>query len=367
MIKVNCRSLISALLLFYALFISCNAQSNRIIVLGDLHYDLLEDHDMEWLKSKPDDIRQIKEYTANTTNNWYDFMGVIRKATTSKNKTASVILQLGDLSEGLAGNPEKARQMASHTMEALENAKTGAPWILVKGNHDITGPGAPEAFMEYYIPMIRKQAKNNEIKSANYSYSFGNVQITCLDPWDKSIDFVGFLDKELSGSKAAVKLVAIHEPVIPVTERCWHVLRNDTARRQKLLDVIAKNKAIVLCAHLHKYSVVSRNTSYGPIIQIMAISVVSERNYLLPRKVITRYGPSLVDDVPEWEPSTASQRKAWLVEENKFVTYYKQTDLPGYAVINVDSSGKKITLEYYAAFGIKPYDVVDLSGLLNLN
>ena len=364
MVKIYGRSCISALLFFYVLLISCNAQSSKIIVLGDIHYDLPEDHDMEWLKSKPDDIRQIKEYTANTANNWDDFMGVIRKAASRKNKTASVILQLGDLSEGLAGNPEKAGQMASHAMEAIANTRTLVPRIIVKGNHDITGPGAPEAFLGYYIPMIRKQTKNPEIKSANYSYSFGNVRITCIDPWDKSIDIVDFLDKELTRPGAAVKFVAIHEPVIPVTERCWHVLRNDPERRQKLLNIIAKNKAIVLCGHLHKYSVVRRNTQYGPIVQIMAISVIRDRKYLVPEKVITRYGPSLVDDVPDWEPSTANQRKAWLAEESKYVTYYKQTDLPGYAVINVDSSGKKVTMEYYAAFGEKPYDTVNLSDLM---
>jgi hypothetical protein len=364
MVKTYGRSIISALFFFCVLLIACNAQSSKIIVLGDIHYDLQEDHDMEWLKSKPDDIRQIKEYTANTANNWNDFMGVIREAASSKNKAATVILQLGDLSEGLAGNPEKAGQMASHAMEAICNARTGVPWIIVKGNHDITGPGAADAFLGYYLPMIRKQTGNNEIKSANYSYSIGNVQITCIDPWDKSIDFVGFLDKELSGSRAAVKLVAIHEPVIPVTERCWHVLRNEPERRQKLLDVLAKNRAIVLCGHLHKYSVVRRNTQYGPIVQIMTISVIRDRNYLVPEKVITQYGPSLVDNVPDWEPATANQRKAWLTDESKFVTYYKQTDLPGYAVLKIENSGKSITMEYYPAFGSKPYDIINISELM---
>jgi predicted phosphodiesterase len=363
--KTNTIRPVIALLFFnLILFTAANAQSSKILILGDIHYDLADDHDMTWLESKPDDIRQIKEYTENTAKNWKDFMQIIRNAATKKGDTAALILQLGDLSEGLAGTPSKARDMSSHAMAAIEDAHTRAPWLLVKGNHDITGPGAPDAFLEYYIPMIRKQTKDNNIKSANYSYSSGNVQITCLDPWDKSVDIVEFLDKELSGSQAAVKIVVIHEPVIPVTERCWHVLRNEPERRQKLLNVIAKNKAIVLCGHLHKYSVVKRNTEYGPIIQIMAISVVSDRNYLVPRNVITQYGPSLVDNVPDWEPATATQRKAWLSEESKYVTFYKQTDLPGYGILRIDASGKSITLEYYAAFGSKPYDIVNISELM---
>ena len=354
-------------LIFLSIFYGNSyAQSTKIIVLGDTHYDLLQDHDMSWLRTKPDDLRQVtEEYTVNTSKNWTDFMKIIRKVAEEKNEPAQVILQVGDLSEGLAGSPEKAKVMASHAMEAIEKAQIPSTWLLVKGNHDITGPGAPGAFLEYYIPMIQKQTNNKNIKGANYSYSFGNVQITCLDPWDKSVDIVDFLDKELSGSHAAVKFVAIHEPVIPVTERCWHVLRNEPERRQKLLEVIAKNKAIVLCGHLHKYSVVKRNTDFGPIIQIMAISVIRDKNYLKSDKVITQYGPSLVDNVPQWEPETANQRKAWLTEENKYVTYFKQTDLPGYAVFKIDSSGRKIVMEYYAAFGTKPYDVVNITELLN--
>jgi len=238
------------------------------------------------------------------------------------------------------------------------------PWIIAKGNHDITGPGAVKAFQEYYIPMFRKQTHNPEIKSANYSYRFQNIQITCIDPWDKETDMATFLDRELSGSDAKYKFVAIHEPVIPVTERCWHTLRNDQVKREELLEVIARNKAIVLCGHLHRYSVVRRNTQYGPIVQVMVISVIKDRNYQKPKNIITEYGPSLADNVPDWQPETLEVRKAMLAEEKKQVTYYKQTDLPGYAVITIDEKNENIQLEYYAAFSEKPYDRIDLTELM---
>jgi hypothetical protein len=213
--------------------------------------------------------------------------------------------------------------------------------------------------------VIRKYTGNPGIKSANYSWTVDNVQITCVDPWDKNTNIIEFLERELSGSKAAVKIVAIHEPVIPVTERCWHVLRNQPDEREKLLEVLARNKAIVLCGHLHRYSVVKRETKYGPIVQIMVLSVISDRNYLTPKKVITKYGASLAEDVPEWEPETLAQRKTWLTEESKFVTFYKQTDLPGYAILNIDSVNNTVTLDYFAAFGKEPYDRINISGLMN--
>lgn len=342
------------------------AQKCSFLVLGDLHYDLLEDHDINWLNTKPDDLRQVtKEYTVYTKTNWNDFAGILKQKAQTVTPPLKAVIQLGDLSEGLAGSEQKAEQMASNAIKAIEAFNMPAPWIITKGNHDVTGPGAVEAFQKFYLPMIRKQINNPEIKNASYSYTVGNVQIICLDSWDKNIDIVSFLEKELLASTAKFKFVAIHEPVIPVTERCWHTLRNNPEQRKKLLKVIAQHKAIVLTAHLHRYSVVRRNTPFGPIVQVMVISVVKDRNYLIPSYVITEYGPSLAENLPDWQPETLEARKTILAEEAKYVSFFKQTDLPGYAILKTDSDKGTVKLEYYAAFGKEPYDCIDLTSLLN--
>ncbi|HLP71487.1 MAG TPA: metallophosphoesterase [Bacteroidales bacterium] len=352
------------IVLFAAVSLTGISQKSSFIVLGDIHYDKMENHDMDWLKTKPDDVRQVKEYTQITEKYWPDFISVLRnRAKTTKPKVRAIV-QAGDISEGLAGTPEKAVQMANTVMNAVAETNVGVPWIIAKGNHDVTGPGAVEAFNSVYVPMIRKQTGNNNINNASYSYRFDNVQITCIDPWEKGFDMVEFLDKELTSSDAKFKFVVIHEPVIPVTERCWHTLRRTPEKREKLLETIAKNKAIVLCAHLHRYSVVSRNTPYGPIVQVMTTTVIKDKNFLSPEKVITEYGPSLVEQNPTWEPATIEERKKMLAEEAKFVTYYKQADLPGYSLIRIDEKSGTVILDYYASFGKKPYDTVNLTDLM---
>jgi len=352
------------IILFAFISIYSGAQKSSFFVLGDIHYDLIEDHDMEWVKTeKPNDVRQIEEYTTITKNNWNDFMSVLENKINKQKFPPRAIIQLGDLSEGLAGNPQKAKQMAASAVSAIQNTEMPVPWIIAKGNHDITGPGAEDAFQEFYVPMFRRQTDNPNINNANYSYKYDNVQITCIDPWDKETDMAAFLENELSKSNARFKFVVIHEPIIPVTERCWHTMRRDQDKREKLLEVIAKNNAIVLCGHLHRYSVVRRNTSYGPIVQVMVISVIKDRNYTKPSKVITEYGPSLAENVPDWQPETLEKRKAILSEEEKYVTFYKQTDLPGYAIIKIDEKKESVNLEYYAAFDNKPYDKIDLTEL----
>jgi hypothetical protein len=346
------------------LFIPSFSQKSSFVVLGDIHYDLLDDHDMDWLKTKPDDLRQVTtEYTQYTANYWKDFISVLKEKVKNARPEIRAIVQTGDLSEGLAGSPEKADQMASNAIKAIDASDIHVPWLIAKGNHDITGPGAVEAFTEFYIPMIRKQTGNNTITNASYSYRFDNVQFTCIDPWDRSVDMVSFLDRELSSSDAKFKFVVIHEPVIPVTERCWHTLRSEPQKREKLMEVIARNKAIVLCGHLHRYSVVARNTEYGKIVQVMVVSVIKDKDYLIPSKVITEYGPSLAESVPEWEPSTMEIRKKILTEEARYVTFYKQTDLPGYAIIKINGKKGTVILDYYAAFGHKPFDSVNLTEL----
>jgi hypothetical protein len=351
-------------ILFVAASLSAMAQKSSFIVLGDIHYDKMGNHDMEWLNTKPDDVRQVKDYTRITEKYWLDFISVLRDKVKTTKPRVMALVQVGDISEGLAGTPEKAVQMAGTVMSAVEESGIGVPWIIAKGNHDVTGPGAVEAFNSVYVPMIRKQTGNDKINNASYSYRYGNVQITCIDPWERGFDMVDFLDKELSSSDAKFKFVVIHEPVIPVTERCWHTLRRTPDKREKLLETIARNKAIVLCAHLHRYSVVSRNTPYGPIVQVMTTSVIKDKNFLAPAKVVTEYGPSLVDQSPGWEPATAEERKKMLAEESKFVTYYKQADLPGYSIIRIDEKKGTVILDYYASFGKNPYDTVNLTDLM---
>ncbi len=59
------------------------AQKSSLFVLGDVHYDLIEDHDMTWLSTKPGDLRQVKEDNRqgksryNRTGNCQSFSGVL--------------------------------------------------------------------------------------------------------------------------------------------------------------------------------------------------------------------------------------------------------------------------------------------------
>ena len=216
-----------------------NEKEVSFLLLGDIHYDLLEDHDMEWLSTKPDDLRQVtKEYSIFTKNTWPEFSRIISGKVQKHQPSIKAVLQMGDLSEGLAGSPQKAIQMANNAFKAVNKMNLKVPFIMTKGNHDITGPGAKEAFEKVYLPNMARLAGHPSLQSANYTTTLDDVLFVCYDPWDRNPEGLQQLEKSLAGSKATYKFVMLHEPVIPVNERCWHVFRQDNAKREQSASIL---------------------------------------------------------------------------------------------------------------------------------
>ena len=355
---------------------SAKTESMSFIILGDVHYCDPSCYDLtSMLAEKPSDHRQItKSYAPVTAANWADQIGSLKERIASTLPPVGCVVQLGDISEGIANSRGMADRMADNMMEVLRQTKLGVPWLLVKGNHDVTGFGsyrqeAREAFGKYYVPFIREQIGSDEVREGNYTFRTGEMLFVMLDAYNNSVDQTAFAKEALENSTAKYKFVCMHEPAIPATERCWHYLRSKpAAERDEFLKVLAQNKAIFLCGHLHRYSVLRRDTEWGPIVQVMATSVTNLRRSAKPTyRMETRdYGESLVDWKADWNPSTAEQRKAVLREEARHVNYYKMNNLAGYGVISIDAKKERVTLRYYPAFGDDPCDETDLTALYNL-
>jgi hypothetical protein len=280
------------------------------------------------------------------------------------------VVQLGDLIEGLAGSPEYAEKMNRGAVDAIEKADLSVPWVLVKGNHDgWYGPGEPNAYKNIIIPFVNSEL-GTHTENGFYTYSFGPVEIICC-PYVEDRDYtVQFIEDALTKSKAKYKFVAMHTPVIPVTGRCWDLFSYKTAnehndaQRAKLLGLLARHKAIVLCAHLHKYSLVRRSTSEGPVVQIMLNSVVRKNDMNKPYWKTTKYGRGLVDLEPKFSPETKEQRKSALVREANYIDKFYLADMPGYAVISAFANEDKLMLNVYCGLNKEPIYKVNLSELL---
>lgn len=344
------------------------------VLLGDMHYCDLKYYDLDnMLKEKPGDHRQItKSYAPVCEANWNDQIAAIKSVMAATVPAVKGIVQLGDVSEGLANYEGAADAMAANIVNVLRNSEMGVPWILAKGNHDITGVGdfkndARPAYVRNYTPFIREQVGDDSIEDATYAYSpCEDVLFVVIDAYNRKQDQVEFARKALSSSDAKYKFICLHEPIIPATERCWHYMkRAKPEERDELLKVIAENKAIVLCGHLHRYSVLRRNTQWGPIVQIMVNSVTNVKRSSKPgyQKTLSDYGPALADWKPDYSPKNIDWRREVLAAEKPFVDYYQMCPLAGMGVLSIDKKGK-ITLKYYPAFKSEPVDEVNISELL---
>lgn len=368
------------ILIVFLLFTGVGSYSQDVsfIALGDMHYDRLDDHDLDYVMTRPQDFQQIfNEYPQLTAFYMKKFLHLIKKQTTAVFPKVQAVVQLGDLVQGVAGTPSLARQMNRGVVDLLHSIELPVPWILTKGNHDVSNsPGQPEAWEEVIRPFIEGQIK----KPANhgmYTYSLnGNVDFFVLDQFfstDRNVpetDMITFMETELAKSKAKYKFVMTHQPVIPVTERSWHLLSGirrplkDSTLRDKFLNLLGKHKVIVLSAHLHQYSVLSRATSKGNIVQVMINSVNRSMDPPQPKGLITEYkGAQMVDSNPTWQPSNSAVRRKILEEETKHIKSFRRADLPGYAVISISDKKQEIMLHYYNGFSEKPYESINLTAL----
>ena len=361
-------------------FIS-NSQDVSFIALGDMHYDRLDDHDLDYVMTRPQDYEQIfKEYPQYTAFFMPKFLQLIKKQTIAVKPTVKAVVQLGDLVEGVSGNFVLAKQMNKGVVDLLQSVQLPVPWVLVKGNHDVSNsPGQPEAWEEVIRPFIERQV-GKQIGHGMYTYKISdNTEFFVLDQFfsvDRNVpetEMVAFLEKELKASTAKYKFVMAHQPVVPVTQRCWHLLAGirrpvkDSTLRNRFLNLLAKYKVIVLSAHLHEYSVLSRETKSGNIVQVMINSVNRGLEPPQPKNYTTEYkGEKWAEDTPEWQPSTQSVRLKILTEEKMHILNFRKADLPGYAVISISDSKGEVTLNYYNGLSEKPYETISLTQLQQL-
>ena len=345
------------MLLLLSLAFSTFCLAQNFMVLGDVHFDRFENHDFDWVDKKG--FRgEIEGYCKLTKHNW----GALSKriSDTLRREKISAIVQLGDLSEGLAGSPQKARQMAESTLGAIREIQSEVPWVLVKGNHEITGPGAKEAYREIYTPFVRSQLKDSSIASANYAHTFGNVLLVCADSFEMEADFLDKLERTFANSKAKRKFLLLHEPLFPANKFCWYAYKKDAAKREKLLEIVAKNKVTVIAGHIHDYSLMRRSTDFGDIVQLTLCSVIRDLNKSSAKKVYDSYGDSLILDFPKHSPQTVEERLKIIERERPFVKSFRMMDLPGYGIVRVGESGSAV-LEFYTLASEEPAEVVKLS------
>jgi hypothetical protein len=341
-------------------------KSFNFMFLGDLHFDKLMHHDMDYLKEKyPNDIRQIENYSRITRDNLSDLMRVSKEC--ANETDARFYLQIGDFVEGLCGSKELASLQTNELIHYIDQQQLLRPFIAIKGNHDITGTGAKEVYEEIVLPWQSKQLRQS-VNSANNVYVYNDARFILFDCFNEQESLAWLKEVIKEHKQDEVLFFCTHIPVVPYDARSnWHIYVHPDRQQQReeLLNLLAEHKAIVLSGHLHKTSILTRSTPSGNFVQVGIGSVIPSLNSPVKNhlKGLDAYGTDLVKLEPNFSPSTLQARVEILEKEKSYIRYYEYADFCGYASVNVDKR-REVNLSIFANADKQPWTRANLTQLL---
>jgi len=334
------------------------------VFLGDIHFDRPEHHDMNWvLQAHPADTSQIRQYSDKTRTILPVLYDDIRKLINSQK--VGLIVQTGDFTEGLCGN----YYLASGQMKNFIDFSGGyitVPYLLTKGNHDITGPGADSAYRKVILPFLSEQVKQT-VNGSNFVFQKGNALFFFYDTYDRAS--LEWLEHQMKVYKdIRFKFVIMHEPVIPINARSkWteFSLAEERGYRKRLIALLGENRVFVLAGHLHCYGLVVRKTEKGAFIQLSGSSVPDHTDQL-PGRIITgrnNYSKALLELEPGFSPADRKERSRRLRVEKHFIEHFEYAEIQGYIVLSVNDD--TVTADIYTGTGLNKWKTVDLTALMN--
>jgi hypothetical protein len=345
-------------------FIPSKGASFNFMLLGDIHFDKLEHHDMDYVKlNYPNDISQIENYSRITREN----LPLLMKVTKQKAKDFNVDfwLQLGDFVEGLCGSEVLAMKQTEEFISMVKKEELERPFFVIKGNHDVTGEGANEAYTQAVLPWQSEELEK-DVPTANATFVHKNARFIIFDCY-RLKESMEWLKNVLMEVKEELVFFSVHAPIIPFDARAnWHVFGKpeQEKQREELLNLLGKHHVIVLCGHLHKTSILMRTTSTGSITQVCIGSVISSPNTPIKShlKGVNAYNANLVKLEPGFSPDSLEERKSILENERQFIKHYEYADFCGYAAVKV-SEKNEVDISIYANVDNTPWTTVRLTDL----
>jgi len=110
-------------------FVPSRGDAFNFVLLGDIHFDKLEHHDMNYVKEKyPNDIVQIENYSKITRGNFPLLMKVAKQKAGKVN--ADFWLQLGDFVEGLCGSEALAQKQTQEFISFVSDHDLKRPFFV---------------------------------------------------------------------------------------------------------------------------------------------------------------------------------------------------------------------------------------------
>lgn len=313
----------------------------------------------------PHDVGQIENYSRITRENLSSLMQASKAQ--AKKTDSKFFLQIGDFVEGLCGSKELAEHQTRDLIDFVDQQQFGLPFLAIKGNHDITGTGAKEVYRDVVLPWQSKELKM-AVNSANNVYVHNKARFILFDCFTEAESLVWLREVLRDHKRDEVLFFCTHIPVVPYDARSnWlvYVHPEQAKQREELLNLLGAHRAIVLSGHLHKTSVVVRDTPSGKFVQVGLGSVVPGLDAPIKNHLygLDAYNADLVKLEPEFTPSSLELRRKILETEKPFIRFYEYADFCGYSSIAVNTRNH-VEITYFVNADRNPWKKFNLSRLI---
>ena len=262
-----------------------NTEKYQVMVLGDVHYDAPEYH-----KVPPIHRGRAQE----RKRNFSMWEGLSRKLLEAAKKQTgpdtAFAIQLGDISQGDCDTPELHENMLKKAFETVRNYFPSHRFLVIKGNHDVRElriANDPGPVKKALLPLVAAELGVAELADGNYAFRRGKdlyiavdgfINSTIMEPTPLTLNrylaqkgIVGFVKKTLEANpETRYVFLLSHLPVMPVgVSNPFWVLPD----YQEIIDMLEKRHAVILAAHTHMFSLVTRKTAFGQISQLITTSM----------------------------------------------------------------------------------------------
>lgn len=241
----------------------------NIVLLGDIHYDKIEFHQMpefdktvSWNMCRENGIftwrghnKWMNASHATTSHNYplnvrmwkEDVPQIIKRAAVNgAENNALYTFQLGDMIHGDCGNLALHKKNLQEALDYLK-VNSSSPVLVACGNHDPRGPFGQQAWNEVMLPYFDKAAKNIQRKNTNFSVKIDKDLYYFHDAMNPDFEY---LEKTLNeNNDARYTFFVSHIPLFAMAKN--HINEPLAENFDHLLSMLAECNAIVLSGHTH--------------------------------------------------------------------------------------------------------------------
>lgn len=330
-------------MLFFAL--AAEETSYKVMVLGDIHYDDPEYHQLE-PTSKALGKERIRNYEM-----WKgpSFRILESAGQCAKDKSCSLAIQVGDIAQGDADTPELLGAMLEKAFRTVKSYFPDVPLLVFKGNHDIRGYGRTiqSPANKVLMPLVAKEIGASQ--GSNWTYCRGKDLYIGIDGFLPEKHCIDFVEKALQDHPdTRYVFLVTHLPVIPASkeEPFWNL-----PGKFAIASLLEKRKTVILAGHTHSLSLVSRKSPNGNLVQLVTTSL--GRDWLSGKEMTPSYDWTAIHEAARrsvrGKKAEEMKRNLEMLESAGEYSARVYRRISGYAVLNV--SDERVEAEIYTGEG----------------